>query len=142
MLAPWPAFLCVPPSPSFLFLLAAPPRPALGCACARACCGDLSDYAWPCAVGARPLCVLCCAGAGVGVGAWGGGYCTESGLKDLRVVAEDMADAEIRAKYSSRKAGFVKGRGRARRKGKRRRTREMGTGRAVRKIRMQMKVVF
>ncbi|RNE95988.1 hypothetical protein TraAM80_10026 [Trypanosoma rangeli] len=36
MLAPWPAFLCVPPSPSFLFSSrrSAPPRAGL-CVCAR-----------------------------------------------------------------------------------------------------------
>ncbi|RNE95297.1 uncharacterized protein Tco025E_10076, partial [Trypanosoma conorhini] len=53
------------------------------------------------------LCALCCAA--------GGGrasevdYCTESDWRDLRAVATDMTDAEIRAKYCGRKPEFVRG---------------------------------
>ncbi|RNE94803.1 hypothetical protein TraAM80_10582 [Trypanosoma rangeli] len=53
------------------------------------------------------LCVLCCGGGG-GVGAWGGGYCTESDWRDLRAVAREMAEAEIEGQYCSRKPEFVK----------------------------------
>ncbi|RNE97579.1 hypothetical protein TraAM80_09267 [Trypanosoma rangeli] len=53
------------------------------------------------------LCVVCCAGGGVG--AWGSGYCTESDWRDLRAVAKDMTDTEIERKYCSRKPEFVKG---------------------------------
>ncbi|RNE98405.1 hypothetical protein TraAM80_08784, partial [Trypanosoma rangeli] len=51
------------------------------------------------------LCLLCCAAGGVG--AWGGGYCTESDWRDLRTVARDMTEAEIEGKYCSRKPEFV-----------------------------------
>ncbi|RNE98547.1 hypothetical protein TraAM80_08774 [Trypanosoma rangeli] len=47
------------------------------------------------------LCVLCCAAGGAG--AWGSGYCTESDWKDLRVVAEDMTEAEVEGKHCSHK---------------------------------------
>ncbi|RNE99758.1 hypothetical protein TraAM80_08051 [Trypanosoma rangeli] len=50
------------------------------------------------------LCVLCCCG---GVGAWGGGYCTESDWRDLRAVARDMTEAEIEGQYCGRKPEFV-----------------------------------
>ncbi|RNE99854.1 hypothetical protein TraAM80_07980 [Trypanosoma rangeli] len=51
------------------------------------------------------LCVLCCAAGGVG--AWDGGYCTESDWRDLRAVARDMTEEEIEGKYCSRKPEFV-----------------------------------
>ncbi|RNE96659.1 hypothetical protein TraAM80_09692 [Trypanosoma rangeli] len=50
------------------------------------------------------LCALCCGG---GVGAWGGGYCTESDWRDLRAVARDMSEAEIEGQYCGRKPEFV-----------------------------------
>ncbi|RNE95772.1 hypothetical protein TraAM80_10206 [Trypanosoma rangeli] len=53
------------------------------------------------------LCVLCCCGGGVG--AWGGGYCTESDWRDLRAVAKDMTEAEIEGQYCSGKPEFVQG---------------------------------
>ncbi|RNE95751.1 hypothetical protein TraAM80_10119 [Trypanosoma rangeli] len=51
------------------------------------------------------LCVLCCCGGGVG--AWGGGHCTESDWRDLRAVARDMTEAEIDGQYCGRKPEFV-----------------------------------